>query len=103
MPRAHTNTTASNRTKGAEAARICSSSSRRQRLAPSPTTGSSAGEQLPLRGTPLDVGLQDAEHDAEDDEADQDTCQGIHLETHGWIWMVDRGGGVEASEKSAGS
>ena len=96
MPRAHTNTTASNRTKGAEAARICSSSSRRQRLAPSPTTGSSAGEQLPLRGAPLDVGLQDAEHDAEDDEeddeADQDPRQGVHLETHGWIWMVDRGG-----------
>ena len=59
------------------------------------------------RGAPLDVGLQDAKHDAEDDEeddeADQDPRQGVRLETHGWIWMVDRGGGVEASEKSAGS
>ena len=58
------------------------SSSRRQRLAPSLTTVSSAGEQLPLRGAPLDVDLQDADHDAKDDEegdeADQDPRQGVH-------------------------
>ena len=45
-----------------------------------------------LRSAPLDVDLQDAVHDAEDDEADQDPRQGVHLQTHGWIWMVDPGG-----------